>query len=224
MRRSNEIERWFFLLEALVHSWWFMLPVSTFAYQSSQPVSIPDAGRFLDGTGNVVVSEAELVSQGLDLSRRRLDVVVDDSIPCWGRHTLSSCNSHQVKLVDVLISDSAVYASARVGISEAADVTSKEASVHTLGCIDVHHLATGLKASVLDCLLDLSDFRSAKALNLAFTNTISVEDDLLWVAAVGSLEGLQCTSHTDTQVVRAFLSNIILNDTGRPVGRRTVVH
>jgi hypothetical protein len=47
----------------------------------------------------------------------------------------------------------------------------------------------------------LGNLGSAKTLNLAFTDTISVEDDLSRVAAVGSLEGFQCPGHADAKVI-----------------------
>jgi len=59
---------------------------------------------------------------------------------------------------------------------------------------------------------------------LAFTNSVSVEDDLSWIGTVGSLEGFTSRGHTSAERVGSFLSNVVLNNTGRPIGSGRVVH
>ena len=67
-------------------------------------------------------------------------------------------------------------------------------------------------------LFDLLDLRHTDALNLAFTNTVAVEDDLRWSCTVVSLERLDGIRHARLQVRRAFLANLILDDARGPVG------
>lgn len=89
---SDEVEAGVFLLEAGVHGWWGMALASSLTDESSKPVSIPDDGRFLDGTTDIVVGEAELVGQRLEHVWRSTDCVVDHGVSSWSTHTLASCN------------------------------------------------------------------------------------------------------------------------------------
>ena len=73
----------------------------------------------------------------------------------------------------------------------ASNISSEQSGVDPLARVDVHQLCIG-KAKARKRLLDLIDLSTAYSLDLSFTNTISVEDDLSWVGTVGSLECLTC--------------------------------
>ena len=71
---------------------------------------------------------------------------------------------------------------------------------------------------------DLLDLRNADALDLALTDTIAVENDLLWRRTVVSLERLNGTCHACLQVRRALLTYLVLDNARAPVSRSGLVH
>jgi len=107
---------------------------------------------------------------------------------------------------------------------ETTRIASEESRVHSLAAVDVHQLARVRDSSTGQCLLDLVDLWAAETLDLTFTNTISVEDDLGWIGSVGSLECLACVAHSFAEVVGSLLTNIVLNNARGPVRGGTVVH
>ena len=115
-----------------------MTSATSFSDQGSKSVSVSDHRWLLDGTRNVVVSEAELVGERLNQVWRGLNGVVDHGVTSWSGHTLFGSNRNQVELVDVLVSDGLVYASSWKWVLEAAWVSSKESGVDSLACVDVH--------------------------------------------------------------------------------------
>lgn len=72
-------------------------------------------------------------------------------------------------------------------------------------------------------MLDLVDLSPADTLDLSFTNTISVEDDLGWVGTIGSLECLTSRAHTCAEGVGSLLTDIVLNNARGPVSGGRVV-
>jgi len=122
--------------------------------------------------------------------RRCSDGVVDDSVAGWSRHALSSSHRDEIELVDVLVCDRSVHNGSRERVLEAANISSEESGVDSLAGVDVDQLGGFAETQARECLLDLVDLSPAESLDLALTNTVPVEDDLSWVAAVGSLEGL----------------------------------
>ena len=67
--------------------------------------------------------------------------------------------------------------------------------------------------------LDLLDLGHTDALNLTLTDTVAVENNLLWSRTVVALESLNSTRHASLQVRRAFLANLVLDDARGPVSR-----
>jgi len=94
----------------------------------------------------------------------------------------------QVKLVHVLVSHTRVDDSTGQRVLKCADLTIKDSSVDTLAAIDIHQLARVLTTSLDECRLDLFDLRNTDALDLAFTDTVSVEDNPGRVGAIVLLE------------------------------------
>lgn len=131
---------------------------------------------------------AELVSQMLNLVWRSSNRVVQYSEPGRSRHTLLGSHRDQVKLVHVLVSHTRINDSASLRVLESADLTIKDSSVDTLAAVDVHELARVLTTSLDECRLDLFDLWDTDALDLSFTDSISVEDDSSWVGAIVLLE------------------------------------
>ena len=94
---------------------------------------------------------------------------------------------------------------------EASNVTSKESCVDSLACVDVHQLGSS-KTEARECLLDLVDLSTADSLDLSFTDSVAVEDDLGWISSVRALESLACVGHSSTQIVGRLLANVVLHD------------
>lgn len=145
------------------------------------------------------------------------NVVVDDSVPSWSSHALTSSNRDKVEFVNVLVSDCAVNDCSWQWVLEASWSTSEDSGVYSLASVDVHQLCGVSNALLSESLLDLGDLSSADTFNLSFTNTISVEDYLSRISAVGSLEGFTGILHTNAKSVGSFLTYVILDYTSRPV-------
>ena len=73
-------------------------------------------------------------------------------------------------------------------------------------------------------LLDLLQLGSADALDLALTNTVSVENDLAWGSTVVPLERFDGAGHARLQIRRTFLADFILDNTRGPIGCGRLVH
>lgn len=121
--------------------------------------------------------------------RRGSDGVVDNGVSSWGAHTLLGSNRHKIELVDVLVCDGCVDDGTWERVLVATDISSEQSGVDPLARVDVHQLRVS-EAEARERLLDLVDLSTAYSLDLSFTNTISVEDDLSWVSTIGSLERL----------------------------------
>lgn len=201
-----------------------MTTTSSLAYKRSESVSVPDHGRFLDGTAHVVVGKAQLVGERLDLVGRGADAVVNDGVPGGRGHALAGCHGDQVELVDVPVDDVGIDDGSWQWVLEASRLSSEEAGVHSLTGVDVHQLGGVSKSSGGECLLDLVDLSSADTLNLALTDSVSVEDDLSRVGTVGTLEGFASRGHTCAERVGGFLSDVVLDYAGGPVRGGRVVH
>lgn len=139
-KQSNEVETWVFLLEAGMHDWWCVATSSSLSNKRGESVSVSDNRRFFDGSAHVVVGKAQLVGERFEHVGRRSDGVIDNGIPSWRGHTLSSCHRNQVELVGVLISDSRVYYGSWQWILEAANIASEEPCVDSLAGVDVQEL------------------------------------------------------------------------------------
>ena len=195
---------------------------SSLTDERCQSVGVTDAGWFLDRTGNVVVGVAELVSEELNLVWALSNLVIEDCELGWCSHALLGGNGNKVELVGVLINDSGVDDSASSRVSEAADSTSEDSSVYTFASVDVHEL--GFYTSGLDSSFNLVYLGDTHSLNLAFTDTVSVEDDTCGISAIVFLEGFHGILHTILEVVRSFLTNLILSCTRGPVSCGRLVH
>ena len=223
-KQSDEVEAGVLLFEAGMYHWWVVSATSSLSDKRSESVSVSDDGRFFDGSAHVVVGEAQLVGERFEQVRRGSDGVVDNGVPSWGGHALSSSHRNQVELVGVFISDSRVYNGSWQWVLEPANISSEESGVDSLAGVDIEELGRAAKAKPGERLLDLVDLSAADTLDLSFTNTVSVEDDLCWIGTIGSLEGLTGSVHSIAERVSSFLAYVILDDTCRPIGRRTVVH
>lgn len=162
-------------------------------------MGVADAGWLFDSPRNIVVSVAKLVGKVFNLVRRSTNRVVQYSKPSRGRHTLLGSHRNQVKLVHVLVCHTRVDDGASQRIFKGADITIKDSSVDTLAAVDVHQLARVLTTSLDDCRLDLFNLGDADALNLAFTDTVSVEDDPSRVGSVVLFEAFQSLDHAILQ-------------------------
>lgn len=176
-----------------------MLSSSSFTDKCCQSVGISDNRWFLDSTRDIVVSVAELVGEVFNFVRRSTNAVVHNSVTSGGSHALTSSHRHKIEFVDVLVCDLLVADSSWHWILESARLTTKQASVDSLGGIDVEELGRVTDPKSRECLLNLVDFSTADTLDLTFSNTISVEDDLSWIGAVNSLECLKSIRHSNTE-------------------------
>ena len=61
-------------------------------------------------------------------------------------------------------------------------------------------------------------------MNLAFTNTVTVEDDFRWRSTIVAFEGFNSTGHARLQVRGPFLAYLILYHARGPVGGCRLVH
>jgi hypothetical protein len=84
---------------------------------------------------------------------------------------------------------------------ESTRLSTEQTSIDSLGGIDVHELGGITESKSSKCLLNLIDFSTADSLDLTFTNTISVEDDLSWIGTIDSFEGLASVFHANTESV-----------------------
>ena len=103
-------------------------------------MSVSNDGRLLDGAVDIVVGEAELISQMLNVAGRALHVIINHRVASRSGHALSSSHRDEVELVSVLVSDGCINDSAGVWIHEAAWVASEQSSVDSLRAVQVHQL------------------------------------------------------------------------------------
>lgn len=166
-----------------------VVPRGSVTNESSQAMSILDAGRDLDAATHVVVSVAQLVGEQLDGVRRALDSVMDDGVVGGSNHALSGRSRHHVEAVLILVSDALINHQSRHGVLVVANVSREESSVHALVDVDEHQLGLSA-ASSSQTSFDLRDLRLADRNELAGRNSISVDDDPLGLSAVDLFEVL----------------------------------
>jgi hypothetical protein len=195
---------------------------SSLTDERCQSVSVADTGWFLDSSRDIVVGVAELISEELNLIGALHNLVIEDCELGWCSHALLGGNGNKVELVGVLVNDCGVDDCASSRVSEAADSTSEDSSVYTFASVDVHEL--GFYTSGLDSSFNLVYLGHTHSLNLAFTDTVSIEDDSCGISAVVFLEGFHGVLHTILEVVRSFLTNLILTCASGPVSCGRLVH
>jgi len=103
-------------------------------------MSVANARWLLDGTRNIVVSVAQLVSQQLDLVRGLLQIVIDDFKLSRRAHSLLSGHRHEIELVSILVRDGGVNDGTSIGVLEVADRAIENTSVDALAADEVHEL------------------------------------------------------------------------------------
>jgi hypothetical protein len=81
-----------------------------------------------------------------------------------------------------------------------------------------------LTTSLDECRLDLFDLWNTDALDLTFTDSISVEDDPGRVGAVVLFEAFQGFDNAGLQRGGTLLANFVLDDTRGPVSCGRLVH
>jgi len=219
---SDEVEAGVLLLEARVDFGRSTSFTSSLTDERCQSVGIADARRFLDRSRDIVVGVAEFISEQLNLVRALHDLVIQDGELGGGRHALLGRNGNKVELVGVFVYDCGVDDSASSRVSEAADSTSEDSSVYTLACVDVHEL--GFNTGRLDSSFELVYLRNTDSLNLAFTDTVTIEYDTSGISTIVFLESFHGVLHTVLQVVRSFLTNFILRCASGPVSCGGLVH
>jgi len=197
---------------------------SSLSHKCGESVSVSDDRGLFDSSTHIVVGEAQLVGERFEHVRRCPDGVVDNCVPSRRGHTLSGCNRNQVELVGILVGDGRVYNGSWQWVLESTDVACEESGVHPLTGVHVEQLRRVTKAKSREGLLDLVDLSSAHSFDLSLTNTISVEDDLCWVGTIGSLEGLASVGHSIAESISGFLTDVVLDYAGRPVGCGAIVH
>lgn len=192
---SDEVEHGLLLFEAAVNDRWCPSFTSALTNKSCQPMSVANARWLFDRSRNIVIGVAELVGEQLNLVWSFFDIVVEDCELGWGSHTLLGCNGNKVEFVSALINDGGVDDCASCGIRESADSTSEDSSVNAFTCVDVHELAVSLTCR-LKSSFDLLNLRNTDALDLAFTNTVTVENETCWVGCIIFLESFKSALHT----------------------------
>jgi len=222
INHSDEVEAGFLLLEASVYNWGSAPFTSSFTDECCQSVGIADARRFLDRSRDIVVGVAELIGQELNLVRTLSNLVIEDGELGWCSHALLGSNGNKVELVGVFVNDCGVDDCASSRVSEAADSTSEDSSVYTFASVDVHEL--GFYTSSLDSSFDLVYLGNTHSLNLAFTDTVTIEDDTSGISTIVFLESFHGVLHTILEIVRSFLANLILRCASGPVGCGGLVH
>ena len=193
---SDEVKLWLCILKVLVDYWGLLVSSSTLTNEGSKSVSISDAGWLLNRTRDIVVGVAKFVSQQLNLVWRTSNCVIDDSEPCRSSHALTSSHRHQVEFIGVSVCDCLVNDCTCLRVLEAVRVTSEDPRIDSLASIDVHKLARVRETLLGQRLLYLFDLRDTDSLNLTFSNSITIEDNLAWVTTILSLEGIQCLDHS----------------------------
>jgi len=221
-RSSDEVEARVFLLKASVDHWGSTSFTSSFTDEGCQSVGVADARGLLNSTRDVVVGVAELVSEELDLVWALLNLVIEDGELGRSSHALLGGDGNKVELVGVLINDGGVDDSTSCRVSETAYSTSEDSSVHALASVNVHEL--GVLTKSLDSSLNLVYLGYTHSLNLAFTDTIAIEDDASGISAIVLFKGFHGILHTILEVVRSFLANLVLSCTSGPVSGGRLVH
>lgn len=212
------------LLEVRMDHWRSLLSATALSDESSQAMSIANARWLFDGARDVVVGVAQLVGQQLDLIRGLLHVVVDD-LKLRGRaHSLLRSHRHEIELIRILVCDGGVNDGASIGVLEVADRAVENTSVDALAADEVHELGRVGASNRVEGSLDLLDLGHADARLLAFTNTVAIEDDLLGVAAIATLEAFESSAHASLQRGGGFLTDFVLCNTRRPIGGGMLVH
>ena len=120
----------------------------------------------------------------LDLVRRVFDVIADDCISRWSWHALPRRDRDEVELVGVLLGDFTIDHSARLRIGVAAWISGEESGVDPLAAVDVHQLASVSLTDADNRLLDLGDLGAADTFDLTFSNTVSVDENVIWKLTV----------------------------------------
>ena len=224
MASSDEVEAGVVLFEVAVDYRGSLVLASALANKGGQAMGVTDAGGLFDGAGDVVVGVAELVGQVFNLVWRSSNRVVQYSKPGRSRHALLGSYRDQVKLVHVLISHTRINDGAGQRVFKSTDLSIKDSSVDTLAAVDIHQLARVLTTSLDECRLDLFDLWNTDALDLTFTDSISVEDDPGRVGAVVLLEAFQSFDNAGLQRGGTLLANFVLDDTRGPVSCSRLVH
>jgi len=173
---------------------------------------VANARWLFDRSRNIVIGMAELVGKQLNFVWSFFDIVIKDCELGWSSHALLGCNGNKVEFVSAFVNNCGVDDSTSSGICESADSTSEDSSVHAFASVDVHELAVSLTCR-LERSFDLLDLRNTDALDLAFTNTIAIEDDACWVGSIIFLESFKSALHAGLEVVRCLLANLVLSYT-----------
>jgi hypothetical protein len=192
---SDEVELGVLLLKGLMNNRRSLLSATAFTNQSCQAMSIANAGWFLNSTRNIVISMTKLVSQTLHFVRRLTHIIINHRETSRRTHTLLGSNRNKIELINVLVCDSRVNNCAGHRVLEIANVSIEYACVNTFATDDVHELGDVSTASRSKSSFDLFDLRLANTSNLAFSNTITVENDLLGISAIDSLETFKGSTH-----------------------------
>lgn len=187
-------------------------------------MGVTDARWFFDGAGDIVVGVTQLVGKTLNLVRALPDTIEENREPSWSTHSLFCRHRHQVELVDILVGDHRVNDSTSHWILEVTNSTVKDTSVHALASVDIHHLAHIQPAETGQSTANLLDLWDADALHLAFSNTVSVENQSGRVGSIHPLEVLQRINHACLQRGASFLANLVLGDARRPIGGGSLIH
>ena len=84
------------------------MPLPPLSNHGSKSVSIPNAGGFLNGAGDVVVGIGQFVGQSFNLVRGSSDIIIKDSVASGSSHTLLGHCRDKEEFVDVSVCDTVV--------------------------------------------------------------------------------------------------------------------
>ena len=170
------------------------MPLPPLSNHGSKSVSIPNAGGFLNGAGDVVVGIGQFVGQSFNLVRGSSDIIVEDSVASGTCHALLGHSRYKEELVDISVCDTGVNDCTWNWVPVGRGVSSKDPCVHSLVDINEHELDSTACSS--DGVLDLLDLWLDDSHDLAFSNSIPVEDDLSGIDSIGSLESFKSLAHS----------------------------
>jgi len=215
---SNEVETFYVLAEVLVRDGHGVClgSLRSFADEVSQSVGVLNWRRYLDGARNVVVGEAQLVSQKLDEVGFFLDRIVNHDVMGGRNHSLSGGLADQEEVVGIGRHDVGVHNCAGQRVSESLSVVAFEESlVHSLIDKDDHHFDFIFRTNLLDGRLDLREFVHQDGLALRLTDTITVDNNMSGENPVFVFEFDEAFLHDRLKAIAKLLA-FVLNTSSRP--------
>jgi len=102
---------------------------------------VADARWFFYRARYIVVGVAEFIGEEFNLVRTFLYSVIEHCEPCWGGHSLASCNRNEVEFVSIPVGNGGIDHSTSCWVCESSRLSSEDSCIHALARVDVHELA-----------------------------------------------------------------------------------